>query len=323
MHKFTRRIKKNRKNRTIKTGGYGGSKSDESEKEERQGVIDMVQDKIGDVAKSAATGVADVGLRLVGLQRVGKEKEEEPKPEPPQEVNENLQKIESAASGILDDVKDVADKTGAAIVDNVNEVLGSKIVDTTTTEAAEQTAEIVKDNLEKFNDALNKPEVKAEVKEALDNAGEVGSLVIDASKKPFYKAVDVAAETIPKVSNAVVTGVARVGTDFLAALPGIGAIFDIGKIINDSTRAASSVVEASSEAVEAASDSFIEAKHLVEEGIKELGEKKELANKISDRTTESIKEFENPTKSTTGGRRKTKRRLNRRKAKSKRVRFAF
>jgi hypothetical protein len=63
----------------------------------------------------------------------------------------------------------------------------------------------------------------------------------------------------------------------------------------------------------------------VKQGLKELEEKKKMGDQISNRTTKSINNFENPLSSTTqsAGGRKTKRRLFKRKAKSKRVRFAI
>jgi hypothetical protein len=70
-----------------------------------------------------------------------------------------------------------------------------------------------------------------------------------------------------------------------------------------------------------------ETNEKVKEGLKQLEEKKNEAEKISNRTTNSIKQFENPLLSSTGqtgGRhRRTHRRLIKHKAKSKRVRFAI
>jgi len=109
----------------------------------------------------------------------------------------------------------------------------------------------------------------------------------------------------------------------MAAVPGVGAVIEVGKMLNDGTKAASAVVEAGSEAVEAASDAFIETKENVEQGLKELEEKKKLAEQISNRTTKSIDNFENPISTQMVGGRKTRRRLFKRKAKSKRVRFAI
>lgn len=299
MPRLTRRCKKNRKNKSIRQNGG---------ENEREGVVDMVGDKIAEVASSAAKTIGDAGLKIIGLERINKEN--------------NLQET-GESPGIISNVKNVADKTGAAIIENVNEVLGSEAAKETTEQAAEQNATILKKGAETFNNALNNPEVKQEVEEAIEHAGEIGSVVVKASEKPFNEAVDAVAKAVPKVTSAAVSGAIKVGTDALGAVPFWGAIIDMGKMVNDGSKAASAVVEASSEAAEVASDAFIETKENIEKGLQELDEKKRISEQISNRTKNSINNFENPIMSIqTGGVRKTRRRLFKRKKQSKRVRFA-
>jgi uncharacterized phage infection (PIP) family protein YhgE len=334
MSKLTRRFKKNKKNRTIKRGGQSPDAKVKSEeikvpevKDERQGVFDIIGNKISNVASSAATTVGDLGLRFVGLERIEKADEEDKPPEKVDEnlekVNEGIEKIGDTASGILNTFENVADKTGAVILDNVNEVLGSDAVNETTEQVAENTAEIVQENLEVFNDALNNPEVKAEVEETIEHIGDVGAVVVEAAEKPIVKAVDVASNAAVKATGAALAGIIKIGTDAAAAVPGVGAVIEVGKMLNDGSKAASAVVEAGSEAVEVASDAFIETKEGIEKGLEVLEENKKTAEEISNRTTKSIDDFENPVSTITKGGRKTRRRLFKRKAKSKRVRFSI
>lgn len=334
MSKLTRRFKKNKKNRTIKRGGQSPDAKVKSEeikvpevKDERQGVFDIIGNKISNVASSAATTVGDLGLRFVGLERIEKADEEDKPPEKVDEnlekVNEGIEKIGDTASGILNTVENVADKTGAVILDNVNEVLGSDAVNETTEQVAENTAEIVQENLEVFNDALNNPEVKAEVEETIEHIGDVGAVVVEAAEKPIEKAVDVASNALVKATGATLAGIIKIGTDVASAVPGVGAVIEVGKMLNDGSKAASAVVEAGSEAVEVASDAFIETKEGIEKGLEVLEENKKTAEEISNRTTKSIDDFENPVSTITKGGRKTRRRLFKRKAKSKRVRFSI
>jgi len=338
MAKSTRRFKKIKKNTTNKRGRKSGeSKMNTEQKSERQGIFDMIGSKIGSVASSAATKVGDLGLKFVGLERINKDEADKSQEKVDDKVDENLQKVNEgigkaneaiekigeATADVVSGVANVADKTGSAIIENVNEVLGSDAVKETIAEAAENTAEIVQENLEVFNDALDKPEVKAEIKESIEKAGEIGSIVIESAKEPIDKAVDVTANAVQKATSGALSGAVKVGTDVLAAVPFFGAIVDAGKMINDGSKAVSSVVEASSEAVEAASDAFVETKENVEKGLKVLEEKKKMADQISSRTNKSIKDFEFPTDTVQSGGRKTRRRLFKRKAKSKRVRFAI
>jgi len=313
MSKLTRRFKKNKKNnKTIKKGGTV---------KEREGVFDMLGDKIKEIVSSASTKVADASLRIAGLERIDKSVKEEIDAE---KIDENIEKIDDAASSTLSDVQNIADKTGSAIIQGVNEVLGSDAAKETTKQAAEDTAEIVKESAEVFNKALDDPEVKAEVEKAIENAGEVGEVVVKAAEKPLEKALDVAANSVQKATSATVSGAIKVGTDALGAVPFWGAFIDFGKMLNDGTRAASAAVEAGSEAVEVASDAFIETKENIAEGLKELEKKKKMAEEISNRTTKSINNFEKPiTTETTGGGYKTRRKFLKRKGKSKRIKFTI
>lgn len=320
MAKKTRRYKKYIKNKTIKRGG---STIDEPV-QEREGVLDMVGDKLSDVASSAATTLGDTGLKIMGLERINKTNEEE---ENKKKVDEKIGKLSDAASGVVSDVGNVLDKTGATILNSANNILGSDEVKESTQVAAEKTADIVKELSKKFNDTLNKPEVKGQVKEALDNAGEVGEMVVEAAEKPFNKVVDVAAEQTPKIMGSLSAGIMKVATDMFGAVPFVGGIIDLGKAVNDGSKAISASVEAGSEVVEASADAITETTKNIEEGIKELSDKKQESQEISNRTTNSINEFENPTTKVVpnqivGGSRKTRRRLTKRKLKSKRVRFA-
>lgn len=323
MTKYTRRSKKYKKNKTIKRGGSTNEPlneiSSEQPIEEREGIFDMVGDKLSGVASSAATTLGDAGLKIMGLQRINKTGEEGTK-----KVDENIEKIGDAASGVVSNVGNVLDKTGATILNSANNILGSEEAKETTQLAAEKTADIIKNTAEQFNNIINKPEVKAELKEALDNAADVGEMVVEAAEKPFNKMVDVASEATPKIIGSLSSGLVKVGTDMLGAVPFVGGIIDIGKAVNDSSKAVSASIEAGSEVVEASSDAIIETTKNLEEKMKELSEKKQESRNIENRTTQSINQFENPLyKKMVGGNRKTTRkRLIKRKLKSKRVRFA-
>lgn len=327
MPRFTRHHKKIKKNKTFKRGGAADlsqtqklKSSQNSVLDDKKGIFDIFGEKLSGLASSTIKTAADSGLKIIGLERIDKSNDSD-------KIDQNVEKLGDAASGIISDIKNVADKASAALIGNINEVLASPAVNQSVTEAAEETAEITGKLAENFNEALDNPIVKQELEEAIENAGEIGSVVVEAAKEPFNKAVDIAAEAVPKATGAAVSGAVKVGTDAMAAIPGVGGIIEIGKIINDSSKAASSIVEAGTEAVEAASDVFIDTKQNIEKGLKELEEKKKMAEQISSRTTNSINQFENPlsnikTTGLTGGR-KTKRRLLKRKLKSKRVRFAI
>jgi hypothetical protein len=348
MPKFTRRIKGNRKNRTYKSvatfgkrestfgkreSTFGkrestigkrestiGKKGGDGPDEERKGIIDIVTEKIGDGASFVFDEAEDIGLNALGLERINDSNNVNG-----QKVDENINKIGDAASGVVSDVSNVVNKTTASVIDNVNDVLGSESVNGSVQAAANETAEITGKLAEKFNDAMNNPEVKEQVEKAIDNAADIGTVIIKSSEKPLQEAAKVGVEAGTKALGAAGAGIVKVGTDLAAAVPGLGAVIEIGKILNDGSKAISAVVEAGSEAVETASDAFIETTENAKQGLKELEEKKKMVQQISNRTTQSINQFENPLPATTqsAGGRKTKRRFFKRKSKTKRVRFAI
>jgi len=323
MPKFTRYIKKNRKNKTLKRKSIFCKKGGDAPPTERKGVFDIIGDAIGSAASSVVDKAEDIGLNALGLEKIDKTAEES---ETTQKVDENIEKMSDVASGVISDVGNVIDKTSAAVIDNVNEVLGSPVVSEGIKEAGEETAAITGKLAETFNDAMDNPVVKAEVEEAIENAGEVGTVVVKAAEEPIKELARVSIEAGTDATAAAASGAIKVGTDILAAVPGWGAIIDFGKMINDGSKAASAVVAAGTEVVEAGSHAFIETSENVKEDLKELAEKKKVTEQISNRTTKSIDEFENPlpnTEQSAGGRRRTRRRLSKRKAKSNRVRFTI
>lgn len=309
MPKFTRRIRRNRKNRTFKSGGDGIG-------EERKGILDIASDKISDATYVIADKAEDIALNALGLERKN-------------EVNPSThmvgENIENTASNVVTNVGNALDKTSIGVLDNINEVLGSQVVSEGVKQAAKETAEITGKLAETFNTAMDNPIVKEQVERAIEHASEIGEVFVKSSEKPLQEAAKVGVEAGTKALGAASAGIVKVGTDMMAAVPGVGAIIEVGKILNDGSKAASAVVEAGTEAISTASDAFVETNENVKQGLKELEEKKKMAEQIANRTTKSINQFENPipsTKSMVGGR-KTKRRLFKRKAKSKRVKFAI
>lgn len=302
MSKFTRRFKRNKKNKSIKY--YGGSDENINTNNQREGVFDIIGDKLGTVASSAINKLEDAGLKIAGLERINKH------------YDNSSSNIESTLN-----------ETASSAINNVNEVLNSEYVNNTVEQAAKDTADITSKLLDKFNTAMDNPIIKEKVEKAIENAGELGEVFVQSMEQPFNELVDVAAESIPKATASAMSGAVKVGTDALAAIPGVGGIIEVGKIINDGSKAASSVIEAGTNMIETASDFYLNTKENFDKGLKELEEKKKMGQQITNRTTRSINNFHNPINNVSsnyiGGKRKTKRRLFGRKIKSKRVRFSI
>jgi hypothetical protein len=311
---MNKQTKRNRKAKNLTKKYYGG-KSTVSE--DSRGVFDLIGDKLSGYSGKAFDYVKNKGLRLAGLQPINQ-------PEP-NDVDTKINEISDGASGIVSDVKNVFDKGSAAVIENINDVLQSPKVGESLNEAAEETAEIGEKLLENFNEKFDSPEFKEEAKLALDNAADYANIALEAMDEPINKAVDQLNEAGTKAASGAISGIVKVSTDALAAVPGAGAIIEIGKIANDASKAVGDVVSASSQAASTISKVVEETSKNLDEGLDKFDEKKKEAMKIANRTNKSIETFENPISNAvkTGGARKTKRRLFKRKAKSKRVRFAI
>jgi len=325
------------------------------------GIFDVIGDKLATFSGNVAGYVENKGLRLLGLKKI---KDGEPiKNVPVSEVDKKIETISDSAtnavsgiaaqaSAIGEDIVKVADGTSAAILENVNDVLESPKVERSVVETAKKTAKDAVNLLNKVNVALDTPELKAATEAALNNVADYTEVAVEAMDKPIDKAIDKFNEAGSEAAAGVASGLVKVATDAAAAVPGAGAIIDIGKMVNDGTAAVGKVVESASATVEAVSDAVEETSENFKEGIDKLkhaenavaekiyektdvlGKGANSLNKLNkqgidtlNRVNSSMDEFQNPLKSNVaaaaaGGGRKTRRKLFKRKAKSKRVRFA-
>ena len=326
MNKKTQRNKKNIiKNKTTKY--FGGKKTEIFEKS--RGVFDIIGDTLSSYSGKATNYIKDKSLKLVGLQPIHKEAETQI-----YNSTKEIRETDNSASGLLSeaneigaDIVKVFDKGTAAVIGNINDVLQSPKIEASISEAAKETAEIGEKLLDKFNEKLNTPELKEQTTEALKNVSEYSEIVIDSMNEPINKAVEQLNEAGTKAASGAISGLVKVSTDALAAVPGVGAIIELGKIANDASAAVGDVAEAASDATTTISKIIEETSNNIDEELNKLDEKKRQAKQIANRTNRTIETFENPISkvNTYGGTRahKTKRKFFKNKAKSKRVRFTI
>ena len=254
-----------------------------------------------------------------------------------------MNEISDAASGIVSDVKNVFDKGSSAVIGNINDVLGSPEVGQSVNAAAEETAAIGEKLLENLNKSISTPEMKEETKEALENVAQVSEIAVEALDKPLNKAIDELNESGAKAASGIASGVVKVGTDVLAAVPGVGALIEVGKIANDATKAAQNVVSAATDATSTVKELVQATSENIDKSLEKLDDKKEegleeatttlkpeetlnpdkslnqlnkVGGSITNRVNKSITEFENTNN-------QTRRKISKNKGKSKRVRFAI
>jgi hypothetical protein len=353
MKKYTKRFKNNKYNRTFKKGGaintpnisvpdsdnnINTNVNDDNDNNDIRnvGIFGYLGDKVKSGVGKITSIAEDSALGAFGLEKINHNEDNNNQEENDNQNNNSendskslLNTATGLVSNISDNIKNVANKTGASVIENVNEVLGSDVVKENIQQAANNTVSILKDNAEIVNNALNNPEVKEEIIEAINNGAEIGNVAIEAAREPINKGAEVIAEAVPNAMASASSGAVKVVTDFMGAIPGVGAVLDMLKAANDGSKAVAGVVEATSDVIEAGSDLIAQTKENFEKGMEILERNKKLAEKISNRTNKTINDFENPLnkfKNSTvqaAGSRKTKRRLLNRKAKSKRVRFSI
>jgi hypothetical protein len=334
MNKQTKYNKKNKnkiKNKIKnKTKKYSGGNSKE-EFEKSKGILDVVGDEFSKYSNKAIEYIKDKSLKLAGLQQI--KKNEENNINSTKEIDEKINKINNNASELILNAKNTTsnivnkfDKGSANFVNKINNVLKSEEIQSSLNKTASETAEIGENLLKNFNNKLNTPELKKETKIAIENAADYANITLEAMDKPINNAIDQLNKAGTKATSGIVSGLIKVSTDALAAIPGVGAVVELGKIANDVSSAAGDVIEATNDTTSIISKVVQETKQNIDEEMNKLDEKKKEGEKIFNRTNKSIETFQNPVsilkKSTTGGS-KTKKFFLNHKKKTNRVSFSI
>lgn len=288
MTKQTKRVKKNKnrsKNRTKSIKYYGGALEVEKNTNSK-GIFTLIGDKLSNYTGKITNYIKDKGLRLAGLEPI---KKEDAVPLPiDTEVDQKMNELGSSASGLA-----------TSVIGNVNEVLGSPQLQNSLNNTASETAEIGTNLLENVNAKLSTPEFKEAATEAIDNVADYTNIIVKAIDEPLNNSIDTLNKAGTKAVSGIASGAIKVGTDVLAAVPGAGAIIELGKMANDASAAAGDVVEATSDATTAVANIVKETTENMEEGIDNLKNKELEAKQIGGRINKSINLFENPLQSKT------------------------
>ena len=301
MTKQTKRVRKSKnrsKNRTKSIKYYGGALEVEKDTNSK-GIFTLIGDKLSNYTGKITNYIKDKGLRLAGLEPIKKENDIVP-----QEVDQKVNEIGSAASGLA-----------ASVMENVNEVLGSPQLQNSLNNTASETAEIGTNLLENVNEKLSTPQFKEAATKVIDNVADYTNIIVKAIDEPLNNSIDTLNEAGTKAMSGIASGAIKVGTDALAAVPGAGAVIELGKMANDASAAAGDVVEATSDATTAVANIVKETTENMKEGIDDLKNKELEAKQIGGRINKSIHLFENPLQR--GGGRKTRRKFLNNNAKSR------
>jgi hypothetical protein len=287
MHMYkTKRNKKNiflKKTRRNYHGGYVNTNNQNNQNNQnntlpqdndivpKEGIIDVAGNTLKDVIKDTGDFVLEKGLRLIGLQPVNEENE--------LQKNNMVSNAFNKANNIV---------TGA--IQNINNGLKSPEVAQTVSEAARETSQIAQGLMRNFNENFNNPEFNEELK----NFSQYATIGIKSMDPVIDDSIDLLNKAVTKGVSGVASGAVKVLGDAVGAVPFVGPIADIGKAVNDGSKAIGSVVNAGSEVIEAASVLVGKTSENFKKQIEELQRRKEESKAIMNRTMNSISQFENP-----------------------------
>ena len=239
----------------------------------------------------------------------------EPTTELEQKSLDELQKIkddrEKASNQILEDASTIATGVTANTLEGIGNMVGVDITDPK--EAAEDL-----DNIKKI---VSDPKNVEKVKEIVSEAAKQGAVVFQAAQPLIGPVVDTAIKQGEKVFDKSVDALTTTGANLVKEIPGVGLVITGIQDISKIGEAASAAIGATSEIVTQTADSAV----VFDKNLKELQKEGELT---TNRTNESIKDFETPiisqVKPTNGGYRNTSPKKSHKKkvSKTKKVRFA-
>jgi hypothetical protein len=99
--------------------------------------------------------------------------------------------------------------------------------------------------------------------------------------EPVNKAMDNLNEAGTKATSGAVAGLIKVSTDAMAAVPGAGAIVEVGKMLNDGSKAVGDIVDAASNATETLSKIVTETSENIDKGLDNLEAKKQRVENLT------------------------------------------
>lgn len=154
------------------------------------------------------------------------------------------------------------------ILNQVNTVLAAPGVQTTVDVEAARAAELVTDIFSRVAEKLKDPKLQEQARLAGDELAIYAKILVEAMREPLTELVGILSQAGLKATSAITVGIIKVVTDAMAAVPGIGAVIEVGKIANDVSRAVGDAVEAGSHATTAASKAVFDITENVKQGLK-------------------------------------------------------
>lgn len=165
-------------------------------------------------------------------------------------------------------VADILNKGLGLVLNQVNTVLSSSGVQTSVDVEAARATELVTDIFSRVAEKLHDPKLQEQARLAGDELAVYAEILVEAMREPLAELVGVLSQSGLKATSAITVGIIKVVTDAMAAVPGLGAVMEVGKIANDVSKAVGDAAEAGSNATTAASKALFDVTENVKQGIK-------------------------------------------------------
>ena len=233
-----------------------GPQMDKKEFIKHKGIITELANKVVNLLKP----VLKIGLTKALNALEPTVDTEMPQPQEP-EQDSRLKQAGRTAANILN-------KGLGIILNQVNTVLAAPGVQTTVDAEAERATELVTDIFSRVAEKLQDPKLQEQARLAGDELAIYAKILVDAMREPLTELVGILSQAGLKATSAIIVGIVKVVTDAMAAVPGLGAVIEVGKIANDVSRAVGDAAEAGSDATTAASKAVFDITENVKQGLK-------------------------------------------------------
>jgi hypothetical protein len=232
-----------------------GTQIDKKEFIKHEGILTELANKVVNLLKP----VLKIGLTkaLNALEpTVGSEMSQPQEPE----QDSRLKQAGRTAANILN-------KGLALVLNQVNTVLAAPGVQTTVDAEAARATELVTDIFSRVAEKLKDPKLQEQARLAGDELAIYAKILVEAMREPLIELVGILSQAGLKATSAITVGIIKVVTDAMAAVPGVGAVMEVGKIANDVSRAVGDAAEAGSNATTAASKAVFDITENVKQGL--------------------------------------------------------
>jgi len=260
-------------------------------------------ERIGDKALSMAKSALTSGLKLA-LKTI-----EEPEPYADNVIDD---KEKSKLAQVGEKASELLDIATTAVLQKANTFLENSGVESAVDAEADKATKKLTSIFNRITAILADPELQQAAVNAGKEVGDYTTILVDAMREPLSELAVVVAEADLKATGAILAGIIKVVTDAMAAVPGLGAVIEVGKISNDIAGAAGDVVHSGTTATTAASKFVYEITQNIMKQVQLLKNKQASVVSPQAPVVSPQAPIVSPQENLAGGRKKAKNRTRRR-----------